>query len=180
VVAQPDGDGLEDGELVIMSGLDQSAAQQQHRLVEQWGAIHPKNPVRIVSLSASADAAYSDMLRQAQQGGDGVDIYNLDVIWVAEFAESGYIRELDRGEVSTDGFLEEPLKTCEYDGKLWALPFNTDAGLLYHRTDEPPSTWEDIQRETARTRGSTQPRRPRAPRRFSTNESCSCAKGKRR
>ena len=58
---------------------------------------------------------------------------NLDVAWTAEFAEAGVIRPW---ATQLDGdFLDSVAKTVEYDGKVWGVPFNTDAGLLYYRKD---------------------------------------------
>lgn len=86
------------------------------------------------------------MLARAQSGHG--DIYNLDVTWTAEFADAGYIQSLDEPGVPEDGFLAGPLATCRYDGELWTLPFNTDVGLLYYRSDLldlPPQTWTDLE-----------------------------------
>lgn len=86
------------------------------------------------------------MLTRAQSGHG--DIYNLDVTWTAEFADAGYIQSLDEPGVPEDGFLAGPLATCRYDGELWTLPFNTDVGLLYYRSDLldlPPQTWTDLE-----------------------------------
>jgi multiple sugar transport system substrate-binding protein len=87
------------------------------------------------------------MVARAQGKQHAVDIYNLDVTWTAEFASAGYIRPLDEDRLDTSGFLKAPLNTGRYDGKLWALPFNTDAGLLYYRTNlvsQPPRTWPQL------------------------------------
>ena len=104
------------------------------------------------------------MVRLAQDPGGVVDVYNLDVTWTAEFAENDYIVPLTG--VSTDGFLSGPLDTCRYerrfDGipfsgeKLWALPFNADAGLLYYRDGlvERPVDWDTVVDETRRVLGS--------------------------
>jgi multiple sugar transport system substrate-binding protein len=129
-------DGLERGELLVMSGKDESPGGQRKALVEQWNLMHPRSPAKIIELSSLADDQRSEMLRNAQSGGQEVDIYNLDVTWMAEFRGEGYIRPLDDADLDTAGFLAKPLDTCRDEGgRLWGLPFNTDAGLLYYRTD---------------------------------------------
>ena len=149
--------GLEPGEIVIMGGRDDSVGQAKQKLIEQWNTQHPDHPARIIELSRLSDAARNEMVKQAQSGGLAVDIYNLDVIWTAEFAENGYIRELDG--VDTEGFLAGPLETGRYQGDLYALPFNTDAGLLYHRAEVPaPESWESLVEQVRRTLG-----QPHAP-----------------
>lgn len=135
---------LEPGELVILSASDVSFGGQRQELIEQWNKLHSKNKAKIIALS---EGEHSEMIAHAQFGEDDVDIYNLDLTWTAEFADNGYIRPLAESGLDTRGFLENPLKTCRYDGKLWALPFNSDAGLLYYRTDlvpKPPGSWERI------------------------------------
>jgi multiple sugar transport system substrate-binding protein len=98
------------------------------------------------------------MLARAQAAHGEVDVFNLDVTWTAEFAEHGYIRALDESRLSTRGFLDGPLDTCRYGGRLWALPFNTDVGLLYYRSDlidDPPRTWEELEEQVDVTRART-------------------------
>lgn len=124
---------LEPGEIVILSGADDSVEQQREQLLEQWNSQHPQNRAVIRPASDNADEQHSAMVSDAQSGNSTVDVYNLDVTWVTEFADARYIRPLD--SVDTTPFLDKPLQTCRVDGKLYALPFNTDAGLLYYRTD---------------------------------------------
>jgi multiple sugar transport system substrate-binding protein len=140
-------DQLEPGDLVILSGRDDGQGNQRQALVDQWNALHPRNQARIETIAALADAQRSEMVARAQGKQRSVDIYNLDVTWTAEFASAGYIRPLDEDRLDTTGFLKAPLNTCRYDDKLWALPFNTDAGLLYYRTglvSTPPTTWPQL------------------------------------
>ena len=136
----------EDGELVILSGRDDGYGNQRQALVDQWNALHPRSPARIEQLAAVADAQRSEMVARAQGSGKGdADIYNLDVTWTAEFASQGYIRAIDGA--GPTGFLAAPLRTCTYDGRLWALPFNTDAGLLYYRDNyvgTAPTSWPQL------------------------------------
>lgn len=131
--------------LVILSGRDDSVGSLRQRLVDEWNEDHPDMRAEIVELPADADAQHAEMLARAQSGQDPVDIYNLDVVWVAEFAHNGYLRPLE--QVNRSQFLDAPLATCEYDGQLWALPFNTDVGLLYYNTElvtTPPATMKEL------------------------------------
>lgn len=125
-------------ELIVLSGRDDSTNRQRQRLIETWNALHPDKQARIVELSANSDEQYSSMRSRAQTKERDVDVYNLDVTWTAEFAENNWIRPLPDVADTEAGeeFLAGPLETCRYEGSLWALPFNTDAGLLYYRPAE--------------------------------------------
>jgi multiple sugar transport system substrate-binding protein len=158
-----DPDGLENGTIVILTGRDDSVGKQRHQLVNQWNSLYPKSPAQILELTSLADAQRSEMLARAQSGRGEIDVFNLDVTWTAEFAEAGYIRPLDESEISTSGFLEAPLGTCRYQHRLWALPFNTDVGLLYYRSDllgllgeqQPPDSWAKLKDQVNAIRART-------------------------
>ncbi|WP_305788973.1 extracellular solute-binding protein [Symbioplanes lichenis] len=148
-VAEPE---LEPGELVVLSGADDSSGGQRQALIELWNKSHPRNQARIEPIPRVADEQLIEMMARAQD--TETDIFNLDSTWTALFAHppSGrpLIRPIDAGRLAVPperSFMKKPLETCVYDGKLWALPFNTDAGLLYYRADQGlkgPFTWADI------------------------------------
>jgi multiple sugar transport system substrate-binding protein len=145
--------GWEPGGLVIVSGRDESAGGQRQKLVDQWNAMYPDHRATITELPSSADAQHAEMTARAQS--DAVDVFNLDVTWTAEFADAGITRPLDESALDTSGFLTGPLSTCRYRDKLWALPFNTDAGLLFYRKDlvskpQPSWTWSQMRTEAER------------------------------
>lgn len=144
VTADPDADR---DPLVIMMDRDQSSGQQRLRLIEEWEEAYDREVV-VRQVPASATAAHSHLVAHAQSGAGGVDIYSLDVTWIAEFAEGGWIRPLRRSTIDEDSYLAKPLAAGEYDGELYALPFNTDAGLLFYRRDlvgdTPPESWDDL------------------------------------
>ncbi len=80
-----------------------------------------------------------------------VDLVGMDVIWTAEFAEAEWIVpwEGNLEGAATDGKLEGPRKTVEYQDKVWAIPFTTNSQLLFYlkdQVDEPAEdfTWDEM------------------------------------
>ncbi|MFI8526096.1 extracellular solute-binding protein [Promicromonospora sukumoe] len=120
-------------QLTILSGRDETDGGQRRALVDLWNRVHEAHPARIVEVSSNADRAYSTLLSAAQAGDPGYDVYNLDIPWVPQFAQSGYLRALDGA--SDDGFLRAPWAAGTWDGATYALPFNSDVGLLYCNLD---------------------------------------------
>jgi multiple sugar transport system substrate-binding protein len=128
-------DPLEPGELVILSGQDDSPGGQRQALVDLWNALNPQHQARIDVIHEPTDGQRVEMLNRDRST---VDVYNLDVTWTAEFAKAEYIQPIDEARLPrrfVRGFLDKPLITCRYNGALWALPFNTDAGLVFYRSD---------------------------------------------
>ena len=85
------------------------------------------------------------------------DVYQADIIWIAEFAEQAWAMDLSAYiESRADEFIPSTLAPNKYDGRYWGVPQVTGAGLLYRRTDqvaEPPATWQDLYREAAANDG---------------------------
>lgn len=153
----PDDGCHRDGILTVMGGKDVSSGQERRALIEGWK--HPNLKTELRELSGVADLQYSQLVAAAQDGGCDADIYILDLPWITEFADAGYLSPIQEG--SFDKLKkQEPLKdvlTGELqqsgyrDGKLWAAPFNADAPLLYYRKDllekahlKPPQSWTEL------------------------------------
>jgi len=78
-----------------------------------------------------------------------IDVISIDVVYPAEFGASGWTIKLDDKWSTSDraNYLPGPIKSCTYNGNLWAVPFRTDAGVIYYRTDvikTPPKTWAEL------------------------------------
>ncbi len=85
-----------------------------------------------------------------------LDIISLDIIWPPEFAAAGWLLPLDKyfSKEEIQEFLPGPIEGCTYKGHLYAIPWFTDAGMLYYRKDllqkygfEPPTTWDQLVKE---------------------------------
>lgn len=147
-VLVPPSDRLEPGRLYLMSAEDLSPTDPRTTIVKQWNETHPDNQVEIVFAAGETDEQNERMVNDAKPDGDHVaDVYLLDVVWMAQFVDNEYIRELDSADMKggLDDFVDKVRRTCERNDKLWALPLNTDVGLIYRRTDvdvEEPTTWD--------------------------------------
>ena len=107
--------------------------------------------INYVKLPNIADQQRELLVRRLAAEDDSIDLMNLDVIWTAEFAEAKWILpwEGERRDVATRDKLEGPLKTVEFKGKVWALPFTSNTQLLWYRKDKidtPPAdfTWDEM------------------------------------
>ncbi|MFG2476697.1 extracellular solute-binding protein [Streptomyces fagopyri] len=127
------------GDLIVASGRDvtgKGGIRQQ--LIDAWNARQDKEHTgvhaRLVELPGSADEQRSQLLGALQSGGAEYDVVNLDVTWVPEFAAAHLISPLPDGLVGGD-VIKSVASTARWDGRVYAVPFNSDVGLLYYRRD---------------------------------------------
>ncbi|HEX9128170.1 MAG TPA: ABC transporter substrate-binding protein [Gemmatimonadaceae bacterium] len=74
-------------------------------------------------------------------------ILQLDVVWTPEFAAAGWVLPLDKYGPARAGFFPATITANTWAGKLYALPWFADVGLLYRRTDlvpNEPKTLEEM------------------------------------
>ncbi len=118
-------------------------------VADRWNAAHPAGPrVRVEALPESADDQRQLLALELNAGIPDLDVLDLDVVWTAEFASRGWLTDLSalRPDVTATA-LPASVRSATWDGRLWAAPFTTDAGLLYYRTDlvpRPPTTWREL------------------------------------
>lgn len=122
---------LKGDRLRLLAHRDDTANGQRRLLVDQWNAWHGDHRVEMVELSPIADLQYSAIHAVLQAEDSNVDVVDLDVPWIAEFAAAGRLEPLDDADGA--GFLKRPLEAGRYEGELFALPFNTNVGMLYYR-----------------------------------------------
>lgn len=74
-------------------------------------------------------------------------ILQLDVVWTPEFAAAGWVLPLDSHGPAKAEFFPATIAANTWAGKLYALPWFADVGLLYRRTDlvpREPATLEEM------------------------------------
>jgi multiple sugar transport system substrate-binding protein len=147
------------GPITLAQGKDTSGNVQNQ--INGWNKLHPKEPVRLVELSETADQQRRQMVQNAQIKSDAYGVLNLDVVWTAEFAANRWVSPLPKDQFDLAKFLPSAVQTGEYRDNLYAAPWKTDAGLLYYRKDllqkaginAPPKTWAELQADCGKIKG---------------------------
>lgn len=144
------------GPITLAQGKDTSGNVQN--LINTWNRGHPNEKVRLVELPEDADTQRQQMVQNAQTKSDAFSVLDLDVVWTSEFAANRWIAELPQGQFAMNTFLPPTVQTATYRNRLYAVPWKTDAGLLYYRTDllknagitAPPTTWAQLRADCAK------------------------------
>ncbi len=114
--------------------------------------------IQQMSLPKGADDQRLQLARRLTGNDHTLDVMALDVVWTAEFGEAGWALPLSEdpaGQAEADAFadtLPGPLKTAEWNGKLYAAPISTNTQLLWYRddlVDTPPTDWDAMVAEAS-------------------------------
>ena len=137
------------GAEISLAQFRQRESPAEAELLARFEKAHPGLRVRQLEMPASSDVQHQQYVTWLVARDPGVDIYLIDVIWVAEFAAAGWLLPLDEFLPSSRHaeFFPSLLASTTYHGKLFALPRFTENGLLYYRTDlvpKAPATWDEM------------------------------------
>lgn len=144
--------------LVVATGADVSLNRQRQALIGLWnGKARGSDPVaELAELPGVADQQRSQMFAAVQSGSCRYDVLNLDLPDIEEFYRAGFLQRLNPAgpadfRFEPAGFLSPSWQAGVRDGAPYAIPFNSDVGLLYYRADmlrelklRPPRTWADV------------------------------------
>jgi multiple sugar transport system substrate-binding protein len=137
------------GKVTWCIGKDTSGAF--NTAVEKFNKENPKLEADLLELPENADIQREQQVQRLRAESSECDVLGMDVIWTAEYAASGWLYDVTPAVEELEGeFIPSTVETTEYEGKKWALPFNTNAGFLFYRTNEapkPPTTWEQVYKE---------------------------------
>jgi multiple sugar transport system substrate-binding protein len=127
-------------------------------VVENFNKDNPKANAELLELPAAADEQRRLSVQRLEAESPECDIYGLDVIYTAEFAAQGWLLDMtDAVEKRKAEFIPSTVETARYEGKYWAMPFNTNAGFIYWRTDQvgdqPPESWQAMYESAQKENG---------------------------
>ena len=158
------GGGSGSGDLVFSMGPDTTGNLQ--KLVKRFNDQNKGEFQAKYRVMPAGSGQYFEQLRtQFQAGGGGIDVIGGDVIWPAQFAANGWVADVsDRfPEAERGNFLQGPIQSLTYEGKVYGVPWFTDAGMLYYRSDlleksgfsGPPKTWEELKQQAGQVKRDT-------------------------
>ncbi|HEY3258408.1 MAG TPA: ABC transporter substrate-binding protein [Gemmatimonadaceae bacterium] len=132
------------------------------RQLKKFMQLHPDIRVELQRTPDDANQRHQLYVQWLNARVGNPDILQLDVIWTPEFAAAGWVLPLQRFGPATADFFPATIEANTWAGKLYALPWFADVGLLYRRTDLVPGEPKNLSELVAEAR--TAMSRPRGPR----------------
>jgi trehalose/maltose transport system substrate-binding protein len=142
--------------ITVAAGAVGQELELTRKAAEMYMEIHPDVTVRVLDTPDMVQDRLGLYLQFLEARSPEIDVYQVDVIWPGDLAE----HFVDLYEYNADKVVSMHfpaiVENNTVDGKLVAIPWFTDAGLLYYRTDllekyglAVPKTWDELE-ETAR------------------------------
>jgi multiple sugar transport system substrate-binding protein len=122
-----------------------------HASLERFQRENPDIVVRTQTLPNASDVAREMFLTALEGGADDFDVFAIDVVWVPEFARAGWLADLTGAFPPSrlrSEYLASTVEAVTLDGRIYAVPWFLDVGLLYYRTDlvpRAPKTYAELQ-----------------------------------
>ena len=136
-------------EITYARGVDTTGSTE--KLIEAFHKKHPNIKVNYQEMPNSSTQQHDQYVTAFSSKSSEIDVFDADVVWPAEFAQANYAMELDRfidqDKINMDDYFPGTVEAGKFEGKQWAMPKYSDAGILYYRTDlvgEPPKTWDEL------------------------------------
>jgi multiple sugar transport system substrate-binding protein len=102
---------------------------------------------------SSSTEVHQGLVQQLARRNGVPDVFTQDIIWVAEFAAAKWALPLDEyfNADAMKEYFPGVVQACTWQGKLTALPWFIDSGMLYYRKDllddigaKSPETWNEL------------------------------------
>jgi multiple sugar transport system substrate-binding protein len=130
-------------------------------LIEEFETQHPNVKINFINGNESIldKPKNTDELKKFYAStfnkGSPYDLIYLDLIWLPEFAQAGWLMDLTSEFTEPDwedAFLDSEIQAGYFKDKLYRIPFRTDVGVLFYRQDlltaagynEPPATFDEL------------------------------------
>lgn len=118
---------------------------------------HPNVTIEVLDTPDLANDRLGVYLQFFEAQSSEIDVLQIDVIWPGDLATHLVDLYEYGADQYTDQHFEAIVENNTVDGALIGIPWFTDAGLLYYRTDllekygydAPPETWDELEEMAA-------------------------------
>ena len=138
--------------ITIATGAVGDELEKSREAAARYMELHPDVEITVLDTPDMVQDRLGLYLHFFETRSHEIDFYQKYVIWTGDLAEHFVdLYEYGAEEIAKLHF-PEIIENNTVDGRLVAIPWFTDAGLLYYRTDllkeyglEPPKTWDDLE-----------------------------------
>src|SRR5689334_6061107 len=110
-----------------------------HKTIDAYNKSQTAVKATLFELSESADEQRNQLVQRLGAKSPECDVMGIDVIWTAEFASQNWVKDITPVIAARKSeFIPSTVATGVYKGRNWAFPYNSNAALLYYRTDQFP------------------------------------------
>lgn len=143
-----------DEQVTIVYARGKDDTKGSEKLIEAFEEAFPHIQVELREMPTDTGQQHDAYVTAFNAASSEIDVFDMDVIWPAEFAQAGYVMELDRfiqqDGVDLDKYNQGALSAAQFNGKQWAMPKFIDVGMLFYRNDiiseeEVPRTWDELE-----------------------------------
>jgi multiple sugar transport system substrate-binding protein len=153
--AEKAGQAKASGNVTWCIGKDTSGAFGT--VIDNFNKANPNANAKLLELPEDAVEQRRLQIQRLRAKSTECDVLGMDVIWTAEYAAQGWLKDVsDYISENGDKFIKSTVDTTNFEDKNWGVPFNSNAGFIYYRTDqvnEAPKDWETMYKEAADNNG---------------------------
>ncbi len=137
----------------LLSGAVGQELELTQAAADRYMELHPNVTIEVFDTPDAVQDRLGVYLQYFETQSSEADIYQIDVIWPGDLAEH-LVDLYDYGAASVAAqHFPAIIQNNTVDGQLVGIPWFTDAGLLYYRTDllekygydSPPATWAELE-----------------------------------
>ena len=143
------------GDVTWCIGKDTSGAFGT--VIDNFNKANPNANAKLLELPEDAGEQRRLQIQRLRAKSTECDVLGMDVIWTVEYSGQGWLKDVtDFMSQNGDNFIPSTVETTEFDGKNWGVPFNSNAGFIFYRTDEvdsAPKDWETLYKEAGEGNG---------------------------
>lgn len=140
--------------LVVTTGAVGQELTTVRNQTNRFMELHPNIEVEVLDTPDLSTERLEVFMQTLSNQSDAMDIIQIDVIWPGDLKD----HLIDLNDYGAEQYIHEHFSAMvdnnTVNGKLLAMPFFADAGLMYYRTDlleeygiaNPPQTWDELEK----------------------------------